>query len=331
MKFVLKCLTLSSVAIHVLGCANFSQTEMALSGENRQVEKLAGLPWVSQLAQASDASEETYKLGRQSLVKGDVEIAMAQFKSALKMNPQSLDARNGIAVALFELGRFEEALSAIAIAKKLEPSDPLVLRNEGRILSALNNATVLEKQVTLVQQPVSKEVEKTSSIQLTSPGVYTLTLAAAPELTLSPKQAKDKLPEPVRKDEPSNLAITDKKIIVAKPATRINIELLVANGAGKAGLACAQVRLLRASRTIGSADVHATCADYRDYKQLQTVLYVKKGLAIDTAALRLVLGASKSFKVMQATNLPGTATAQLVIGRDWIASNVRNTTTKQRV
>jgi tetratricopeptide (TPR) repeat protein len=330
MKSIFVCLTLTGAIGQLTGCASFSQSDMALRSENRNVAS-PSQPSSDQLVDMTSIADEAYQRGRHALVNGNTTEAMKQFKLALKMNPQSLDARNGIAVALFELGRVDEALSAITNAKNLAPNDPVVLRNEVRILNALNSSTELTAKTAQAQLPITNALEKSSSIQLTSPGVYTLSLAALPTLALPLKAQENKSPEPTRSIEPLAVALVNKKVVAAKPPVRTNIELLVANGAGKAGLACAQVRLLRVSKTIGLADVNAKCADYRDYKQLQTVLYVKKGVAIDTEALRSVLGPSRYFKVMQSNNLPGTANAQLVIGRDWLAANMRNVAIKQKV
>jgi tetratricopeptide (TPR) repeat protein len=75
-----------------------------------------------------------YAAGRAALARGEPGLAVERFRRALRADPFSADALNGLAVAYDELGRFDVARSLYDRALGHRPDAPATLNNLGRSL-----------------------------------------------------------------------------------------------------------------------------------------------------------------------------------------------------
>lgn len=80
----------------------------------------------------------------------DVAGAEREFKRAIALNPSLVQAHHWYATFLLSCGRYQEALSQIELARKLNPSSAAILADKGQILRAsgrINDSEILLKQV----------------------------------------------------------------------------------------------------------------------------------------------------------------------------------------
>ncbi|HEX6015430.1 MAG TPA: tetratricopeptide repeat protein [Geminicoccaceae bacterium] len=75
-----------------------------------------------------------YESGRAALARGDVGLAVEQFRRELHADPGSVRALNGLAIAYDELGRFDVARAVYERALHAAPDAPDTMNNLGRSL-----------------------------------------------------------------------------------------------------------------------------------------------------------------------------------------------------
>lgn len=88
--------------------------------------------------------EELYDAAVDLIAEGQPEAAVAKYREALAAAPDHLDSLHGLALALAELERFEEAIEVGKRLVELEPDDPLVYTNLSRFHQRLGNIAEAE-------------------------------------------------------------------------------------------------------------------------------------------------------------------------------------------
>ena len=101
----------------------------------------------------SERAEAYFQKGLNLFMQGRSEEAIAEYHQCLSLNPAHSEALHGLARALQELNRFDEAVAACKRLTELEPDDPLsftalsiALHKKGLIAeaeSAANQARIL--------------------------------------------------------------------------------------------------------------------------------------------------------------------------------------------
>jgi tetratricopeptide (TPR) repeat protein len=355
------------VALFV-GCASISPPEVSLKDRSSLIQNAASVrafaatttPEAS-AAELVQKAQHFYMLGRSEFERGGFEQAMVLFKQALKIEPSSVDARNGIAAVLFQLGRYDEAYEAIQVAARMSPNDLVVARNVAKIakFTTLNNsgqntgvAEPLAVVVTAIERPPSVitlgEVAGSYSAQNQSPNRNVdVTPIAMPQgfaRILPTAQLSQLAPNvyelsvlsrtPVPSPEPSsptNVAVLPRVNIVTKAKvsplkkSAAAVRLVVANGSGKKGLACGQASILSGVGA-GAVVIRASCADYKNFNQQETVLYLRDGVLLDSKVLAKSMGMERSFRIVRVSasskeSFPVGKDAQLVLGKDWPSTN----------
>ncbi len=309
----------------------------------------------------SSKIQQIYQLGRAEFERGEFDLAMIQFKKVLKLNPLSMDARNGVAVVLFEQGRYDEAYEAIQVAARMSPDDLVVARNLAKI-SKLANASGLDRrlavsndlvtEVAALDRPPSvvylgevqglkaetdrserrridvtpmslpqgfERILPTSQLSQIAPNVYQLSLIAP---VTTPKPAQPPRPEVAILPR---VHISTKTDVARKIKPAPTVRLSVANGNGKKGLACGQASILSGVGA-GATVIQASCTDYKNFNQQETVLYLRDGVSLDAKVLASNMGSRQVYKVVRISTkskgyLPTGTDAQLVIGKDWTLTN----------
>ena len=79
------------------------------------------------------SAEELYDRAVDCVAEGDVEAAVAAYQQALDVAPDFADAWEGLSMALADLGRFDEAISAAERVDELVPDELLSYTNISRI------------------------------------------------------------------------------------------------------------------------------------------------------------------------------------------------------
>jgi protein O-mannosyl-transferase len=94
--------------------------------------------WRSELSLWSDAAAKApnkprphLNLGQALMAKHDVDAAIAQYRLALRVDPEYVDAHNNLGVALVEKGQVDEAIAHLELAVALLPSDANAQYNLG--------------------------------------------------------------------------------------------------------------------------------------------------------------------------------------------------------
>ena len=85
-------------------------------------------------------SEDPYAQGKQSLVDGNPATAIEYFRDALRDEPKSVAAMNGLAIAYDELGRYDTSETLFRRALSLDPNSVQTLNNFGRSLQRSGQA-----------------------------------------------------------------------------------------------------------------------------------------------------------------------------------------------
>jgi tetratricopeptide (TPR) repeat protein len=80
------------------------------------------------------AAGDAYARGRTALASGEVGVAVEQFRRALRADPASVPALNGLAVAYDEIGRFDVAQGLYRRALAIAPQSAATMNNLGRSL-----------------------------------------------------------------------------------------------------------------------------------------------------------------------------------------------------
>lgn len=83
---------------------------------------------------APDTAAGAYEVGKRQLATGHIGNALVSFRQALRREPESVSALNGMAIAYDRLGRFDLARHYFERALALEPDSTMTLNNIGRSL-----------------------------------------------------------------------------------------------------------------------------------------------------------------------------------------------------
>lgn len=79
------------------------------------------------------SKEKCYDRAVDCVADGDLDGAVAAYREALAMDADYADALEGLAMALADLGRFEEAIAAALRVVELQPDEILAYTNVSRI------------------------------------------------------------------------------------------------------------------------------------------------------------------------------------------------------
>jgi len=90
------------------------------------------------------AQEDLYDRAVDLVADGKTEEAVAVYREALALDRDFVDAWTGLALALAELQRFDEAIEAGKRLVELEPEDPLSYTNLSRFYQQLGNVPEAE-------------------------------------------------------------------------------------------------------------------------------------------------------------------------------------------
>jgi Flp pilus assembly protein TadD len=88
--------------------------------------------------------EDLYDQAIDLIAEGHSEEAVSRYREALAIDPDFLDAWTGLALALAELKRFEEAIEAGKKLIDLDPDDPLSYTNLSRFYQQMGNVPEAE-------------------------------------------------------------------------------------------------------------------------------------------------------------------------------------------
>ncbi len=122
MRLPLSMMLGASAVVLSAGCAQTGSTPAASAARVEAVYR-AGQPAGSALGQ--------YAMGREALASGRLQEAVRRFGQALELDPSMVEARNGLGVALGQLGRHEEAVQAFEKVLVARPEAAHVLSNLG--------------------------------------------------------------------------------------------------------------------------------------------------------------------------------------------------------
>lgn len=78
-------------------------------------------------------ADELYDRAIDCVANGDLEGAVAAYRQALEVDPQFADGWEGLSMALSDLGRFDEAITAAERVVELMPNELLSYTNISRI------------------------------------------------------------------------------------------------------------------------------------------------------------------------------------------------------
>lgn len=84
---------------------------------------------------ASDDASYHYARGKAQLVAGNASLALDGFRKALRLNPNSIDALNGLGAAYDRMGRFDLSRNYYERALGLDPQSRMTLNNFGYSLA----------------------------------------------------------------------------------------------------------------------------------------------------------------------------------------------------
>ena len=88
--------------------------------------------------------DDLYDRAIDLVAEGKAEEAVTAYREALALDPNFTDAWTGLALALAELHRFEEAIEAGKKLVELEPDDPLSYTNLSRFYQQMGNVPEAE-------------------------------------------------------------------------------------------------------------------------------------------------------------------------------------------
>jgi Flp pilus assembly protein TadD len=90
------------------------------------------------------SKEDLYDQAIDCVAEGKTEEAIERYREALSLDPDYIDAWHGLALALAEASRFDEAVEAGKKLVELEPDDPLSYTNLSRFYQQMGNIAEAE-------------------------------------------------------------------------------------------------------------------------------------------------------------------------------------------
>jgi predicted O-linked N-acetylglucosamine transferase (SPINDLY family) len=101
--------------------------------------------WPAKDMKSDDSALDSLKAGMTHQSHGRYIQAVAQFREAVKRNPQLISARHALALALHQAGMETEAIREFDIALEHAAGDPMLLANRAAVLMALGRLTEAEQ------------------------------------------------------------------------------------------------------------------------------------------------------------------------------------------
>lgn len=276
-------------------------------------------------------ARDHYQSGRGAWQRGDLRLARTRFAAALRLDPNQVDAINGMAAVLSAKGMHEDALQLLHRAVRLAPDEPVYRRNLQRLQSYL--AAVPEAARAL--SPRAESAPRTSrgagrvvaepgraAVVLIAPSVYELQTpgfdASARGLATGPEQiaSADRASAAARSAivaQPAAAAsqAADRVVSSAKPAP---VRVMISNGIGHPGAAARSARALLQHG--GAAVSVVRINNFDDFTQRRTRLLYAPGFRAQAAQLLRSLPPRDRgiAQLVESSALPAGVDVRLVLG-----------------
>lgn len=267
------------------------------------------------------------KLGKRLQALGDARAALAAYREALLLEPDSADARNGAAVLHAQLGQLETARSMLQ-ALALQAPTARTYNNLGYVLYLQGEyaqaASVLRQSLLLDngQQPARANLELAIAALARSIGTVDVTAQAiAPDLAPAPTTPASRLQ--LTQLQPNIFALSWRDAPVAahaalpvpaKPVAPLP-RLEVINGNGETGMAA------RMRGMLGGMGISVLrLGNQRPYAVQASSIIYRPGHAQAAAALALALGGMRQLQAADDSGIGTGADLRLLLGKDAAAS-----------
>ena len=267
------------------------------------------------------------KLGKRLQVLGDARAALAAYREALLLEPDSADARNGAAVLHAQLGQLETARSMLQALAQEAPT-ARTYNNLGYVLYLQGEyaqaASVLRQSLLLDngQQPARANLELAIAALARSIGTVDVTAQAiAPDLAPAPTTPASRLQ--LTQLQPNIFALSWRDAPVAahaalpvpaKPVAPLP-RLEVINGNGETGMAA------RMRGMLGGMGISVLrLGNQRPYAVQASSIIYRPGHAQAAAALALALGGMRQLQAADDSGIGTGADLRLLLGKDAAAS-----------
>lgn len=272
------------------------------------------------------------KLGKRLQALGDARAALAAYREALLLEPDSPDARNGAAVLHAQLGQLEtartmlQALSSEAPTARTYNNLGYVLYLQGEYAQA---ASVLRQSLQLDngQQPARANLELAIAALARSIGTVDVTAQAiAPDLAPAPAPTAPSSRLQLTQLQPNIFALSWRDAPVAPRAAPAAVPALakqatplprleVINGNGATGMAA------RMRGMLGGMGISVLrLANQRPYGVQASSIIYRPGHAQAAAALALALGGMPQLQAADDGGIGAGADLRLLLGKDAAAS-----------
>ncbi|KAB8055803.1 tetratricopeptide repeat protein [Janthinobacterium rivuli] len=275
------------------------------------------------------------KLGKRLQALGDARAALAAYREALLLEPDSPDARNGAAVLHAQLGQLETARSMLQALAQEAPT-ARTYNNLGYVLYLQGEyaqaASVLRQSLQLDngQQPARANLELAIAALARSIGTVDVTAdAIAPDLAPAPAPTAPSSRLQLTRLQPNIFALSwrDAPVAVhaalpvlakpaapATPATPLP-RLEVINGNGATGMAA------RMRGMLGGMGISVLrLGNQRPYGVQASSIIYRPGHAQAAAALALALGGMPQLQAADDGGIGAGADLRLLLGKDAAAS-----------
>ena len=267
------------------------------------------------------------KLGKRLQALGDARAALAAYREALLLEPDSPDARNGAAVLHAQLGQLETARSMLQALAQEAPT-ARTYNNLGYVLYLQGEyaqaASVLRQSLLLDngQQPARANPELAIAALARSIGTVDVTAQAiAPDLAPAPTTPASRLQ--LTQLQPNIFALSWRDAPVAahaalpvpaKPVAPLP-RLEVINGNGETGMAA------RMRGMLGGMGISVLrLGNQRPYAVQASSIIYRPGHAQAAAALALALGGMRQLQAADDSGIGTGADLRLLLGKDAAAS-----------
>jgi hypothetical protein len=275
------------------------------------------------------------KLGKRLQELGDPRAALAAYREALLLTPDSHDARNGAAVLHAQLGQLETARSMLQTLAQEAPT-ARSYNNLGYVLylqgDYVQAASVLRQSLQLDngQQPARANLDLTIAALARSISTVDVTAQAiAPDLAPQPAPAAPASRLQLTQLQPNIFALSWRDAPVAAQAAPAALPALakpaalatplprleVINGNGQTGMA-ARMRGMLGGMGIGVLRL----GNQRPYGAQASSIVYRPGHAEAAAALALALGGMPQLQAAGDSGIGAGADLRLLLGKDAAAS-----------